>query len=217
MKKIYMLAFMFLLAITVVSRAEELFGKCVGVADGDTCTVLTADKTSYRIRFFGIDAPESGQDFGKKAKQYCSNMIFGKDLKVIVMDKDKYGRTVGKVYCGATYVNLEMVKAGFAWHYANYSRGEIDLAEAERTARIKKLGLWAQPEPLEPWEYRKATKNRMVPVDTSKIKIEGPYWVSKKGKIHNKYCKVWNKVKNKVLTDNPVGVNCKACGGKPGN
>ncbi len=212
-KHIFYIAFLFLFASVVVADAVEITGKCVGVADGDTCTILCDGNMTAKIRFYGIDCPESGQDFGKKAKTFTSSLIFGKTLKVNVIDTDKYGRNVGKVYCGNTYVNLEIVKAGFAWHYASFARGEADLAEAERNAQKNKLGLWSQPNPTAPWEYRKMTKHRMVPVDTSKITIEGPFWVSRSGKIHNKYCEAFAKAKNKKLVDNPAGVNCKMCGG----
>ena len=87
------------------------------------------------------------------------------------------------------------------------------LADAEKEARRNKLGLWIQPNPMEPREYRRSNNHQMVPVDRTKIKIEGPFWVSKSGKIHNKYCEIWNKVKDKTLTNFPVGENCKACGG----
>ena len=213
MKKIIFTIFIFVAFLTAWGRAEELLGKCVGVADGDTCTILIAGTESRRIRFYGIDAPESGQDFGKKAKDYCSNLIFGKEIRVIGLDTDKYGRTVGKVYVDGKYVNLEMVKAGLAWHYVHYSPNDYDLADAEKEARRNKLGLWIQPNPMEPREYRHSKNHQMVPVDRTKITIEGPFWVSKSGKIHNKYCDVWNKVKDKTLTNFPVGENCKACGG----
>lgn len=213
MKKIFGFIFIFVICMTAFCNAEELFGKCVGVADGDTCTILMEGNESRRIRFYGIDAPESGQDFGKKAKEYCSNLIFGKNIKVVGLDTDRFGRTVGKVYVDDKYVNLEMVKAGFAWHYAYYSPNDLDLAEAEKEARRNKLGLWIQPNPMEPREYRRSNNHQMVPVDRTKIKIEGPFWVSRSGKIHNKYCEIWNKVKDKKLTDFPVGENCKACGG----
>lgn len=211
MKKIVCILIIFAFCLTTCARAEELLGKCVGVADGDTCTILINSNESRRIRFYGIDAPESGQDFGKKAKEYCSNLIFGKTIKVIGLDTDRFGRTVGKVYVDDKYVNLEMVKAGFAWHYAYYSPNDYDLAEAEKEARKNKLGLWIQPNPIEPREYRRS--NKPIPVDRRKITIEGPFWVSRSGKIHNKYCEIWNKVKDKKLTDFPVGENCKACGG----
>ena len=213
MKKIIITVYIFVVFLTSLCSAEELLGKCVGVADGDTCTILIDGYENRRIRFYGIDAPESGQEFGKRAKEYCSNMIFGKDLRVIGLETDKYGRTVGKVYVGDKYINLEMVKAGYAWHYARYSPNDYDLADAEKEARRNKFGLWIQPNPMEPREYRHSNANQMVPVDRTRIKIEGPFWVSKSGKIHNKYCEIWNKVKDKHLTNFPVGENCKACGG----
>ena len=186
MKKYLILSFILVLLMPLLVKAEELVGKCVGVADGDTCTILVDGNERIKIRFYGIDAPESGQDFGKKAKEYCSNLIFGKEIKVISTDIDRYGRTVGKVYADGKYINLEMVKAGLAWHFKYYSPNDSELAEAEKVARSGKLGLWVQTNPVEPREYRLANKEKIVPVDTNKITIEGPFWVSKSGKIHNK-------------------------------
>ena len=169
MKKLLFLAYIFILFVSTISYGEELFGKCIGVADGDTCTILVNGKDRVRIRFYGIDAPESDQEFGKESKDYCTNLVFGKDLRVTALYKDKYGRTVGKVYQGNTYINLEMVKAGLAWHYVYYSKNDFDFANAEKEARAKKLGLWIQPNPLEPREYRKVTKNKMTPVYKKKL------------------------------------------------
>jgi endonuclease YncB( thermonuclease family) len=104
---------------------------------------------------YGIDAPEKAQDFGQAAKKHLSGLIFDKEVKVDVTDIDRYGRSIGKVYLDDKYINLEMVKAGMAWHYVQYAKHDKDLQEAEVSARENKFGLWSQPEPLEPWKFRK--------------------------------------------------------------
>ena len=75
-------------------HAQTITGKVVGVADGDTITVLQ-DRTQYKIRLYGIDCPESGQDFGNRAKQFVSEMVFGQQVQVVQKDMDRYGWLVG--------------------------------------------------------------------------------------------------------------------------
>ena len=132
---------------------ETFSGRCVGVHDGDTISVMKAGK-AVKIRLEGIDCPELGQDFGTRAKQFTSALVFGKDVQVKEYNLDRYGRMVARIYVEGKDVCLELVKAGLAWHYKHYSSDPV-LAEAEVEARRAKRGLWSMPNPLPPWEYRK--------------------------------------------------------------
>jgi micrococcal nuclease len=146
-----------LLPLVALAQRAVLTGKCVGVTDGDTITVLDADKHQHKIRLEGIDAPESGQPFGKQAKKALSDKVFGKDIAVKQSGEDKYGRTLGHVYIGKQHVNRELVSEGFAWHYKEYN-GDPDLAAAEKEARSAKRGLWRDDVPMPPWDFRRAPK-----------------------------------------------------------
>ena len=133
--------------ITLPARGSEFSARVVGISDGDTITVLTADKTQQRIRLFGIDAPETGQDFGGRAKQAASGLAFGKQVTVRVRDKDRYGRTVAEVILpDGRSLNHELVKDGLAWWYRSYAPTDTELARLESEARTAKRGLWSQPE-----------------------------------------------------------------------
>jgi micrococcal nuclease len=129
-------------------------GKVVRVVDGDTIDVLK-DGKALRIRLNGIDCPEKKQAFGAKAKEFTSNLIFRKTVVVKEKEIDRYGRTIADIYLSdGTWVNKEVILKGFAWHYKRYSKDE-NLAAAEQTARRLKIGLWSDPSPLEPWNYRR--------------------------------------------------------------
>jgi len=131
----------------------------VGVHDGDSITVLTADKTQVKIRLEGIDAPELKQAFGAKSKQALSDLIFGKQVVVRVTGHDRYRRTLSRVICGGLDVNLEMVRMGFAWRYDKYSEDPALMA-AQSAARAARRGLWSDPNPVQPWEWREAKKTK---------------------------------------------------------
>jgi len=119
-------------------------------------TVLSAKKTQVKIRLAGIDAPESGQDFGKKAKQAVSELAFGKIVIIVRRDKDRYGRTVADVWLqDGRSLNREMVRNGMAWWYRKYAVNDLALARLEADARQAKRGLWGQADPQPPWEWRK--------------------------------------------------------------
>jgi endonuclease YncB( thermonuclease family) len=146
---------------TLATRTLE--GKVVGVADGDTITVLGAGNQQTRVRLQGIDAPESRQAFGQASKRNLSDLIFGRQVVVEYEKTDQYGRTLGKVLIGGRDVNLEQVKAGLAWHYKYYQDEQSPddrrlYANAEMEARSAKRGLWADPAPIPPWDFRRGKR-----------------------------------------------------------
>jgi micrococcal nuclease len=148
-----------LLTLTTALLADELRGKVVSIADGDTITVLDADKKQHKVRLNGIDAPEKKQAFGAKSKARLGELVAGKDVVVEWKEKDNYGRTLGKVTQNGVDVNLQMVKEGMAWHYRKYSKS-VELARAEAEAKAGKKGLWADPNPVPPWDFRKLEKRK---------------------------------------------------------
>jgi endonuclease YncB( thermonuclease family) len=144
------------------STADTLYGRVVGVADGDTVTVLDATNTQWKIRLMGIDAPEKKQPFGNKSKEHLSSLVFNKQVSVEYSKQDKYGRTVGKILVDGTDSNLQQIKAGLAWHYKKYQKEQsvedrTTYAQAEEQARTEKQGLWIDPDPTPPWDFRHGT------------------------------------------------------------
>ncbi|TQR34664.1 nuclease [Campylobacter sp. MIT 99-7217] len=127
-------------------------GKVVRVIDGDTIELLDFANEKYRIRFFGIDAPESKQDFGNKSKDYLASLIAGKEVQVIKKSKDKYGRIVGIVEFNGQDINKAMVANGYAWAYSYYTDAYV---QDQKNAKSSKLGLWKSKNPIEPYEWRK--------------------------------------------------------------
>ncbi len=148
-------ALLLLLSFSVC--AEEMVGRVVRVADGDTITVLAAGNVQEKIRFHGIDAPEKGQAFGKAAGRFLSGLVAGRDVRVEYTKRDQYGRIVGKVFVDDRDINIEMLKAGFAWHYKHFDSNPI-YAKAEEEARAARRGLWQDKNPIEPHEFRKAKR-----------------------------------------------------------
>lgn len=129
-------------------------GKVIGVLDGDTIDMLI-DGRPYRIRLEGIDAPEKRQAYGQRSRQHLSDMIYGKQVKLSSSGSDRYGRTLGHIYTAdGVWVNREMIVAGYAWHYKQYS-SDFRLSVAEDAARNSKAGLWNDKNPVPPWDYRR--------------------------------------------------------------
>lgn len=147
----------FLIFLTLgANGADVLTGKVVGVTDGDTLTLRTQTDT-IKVRLTGIDAPETGQPFGAKSKQALSAFVFGKLVMLTGTSKDRYGRTLGTVSIGGQSANLAMVATGFAWHYKRYDKSR-EMAEAEEQARANRRGLWADPNPIPPWDWRRGKR-----------------------------------------------------------
>ncbi len=151
------------LLLSAPTMSSELQGRVVSIADGDTFTLLAADKKQIRIRLAEIDTPESGQPYGNRAKQALSQLVFGKDVRVEVQTTDRYGRTVGRPYVGDVDVCADLVENGFAWAYRRYLR-DPKLLELEKEAQDAKMGLWSLPEyeRIAPWDWRQGKRSPTI-------------------------------------------------------
>ena len=145
-------------------------GKVIRVVDGDTVHVLDAKKESHNIRMAGIDAPERGQPYSKAATKYLKKLVEGKQVCVEWYKKDRYRRLVGVVFYNNKDINYEMVKNGYAWHFKKYQREQKPsdrtlYAEAETNSRLRVIGLWQEPDPIKPDDWRagkRATKKKPI-------------------------------------------------------
>lgn len=142
-------------------RALKTFtGKVISVKDGDTFEVLY-DGESERVRLAEIDCPEKAQPYGNTAKRYASDLCYGEIVTVKSGGKrDRYGRVVGTVITqDGVNVNEQLIKAGLAWHYKDYSNNKM-LGILEEQAREEKVGLWSDKNPTAPWQYRKKKRKK---------------------------------------------------------
>lgn len=125
----------------------------IEIIDGDTIEVLENNRP-IRIRLAEIDCPESRQDFGQQAKTFTSELAFDKDVKVLVKDIDRYGRTVAEIILpDGRSLNRELVSAGLAWWYQRYSSDQ-SIGQLQSQAKSAKLGLWSSDNPTPPWDFR---------------------------------------------------------------
>ena len=140
--------------------AETLMGRVIAIATGDTITVLDASKVQHRVRLAGIDAPDNKQPFDGQSRHYLAKWIFQRDVVVEWRTKDRDGKLVGIVIVDGHDVNLEQVRAGYAWWNRNRANEQAPEDQevyqlAEQAARERKLGLWVDSAPLPPWEWRR--------------------------------------------------------------
>ncbi|MFX0200085.1 MAG: thermonuclease family protein [Candidatus Hodarchaeota archaeon] len=161
-RKTFLLLLVFLLlSIPLFPLAADTFtGKVVGVSDGDPIKVMRQDR-AVKVRLHGIDCPEKKQPYGTRAKQYTSHMAFGNEVTVRVKTTDRYGRIVGEVILpDGTSLNKELVFVGLAWWYRKYAPNDRTLKALEAGARAEKKGLWADKNPIPPWEWRRGERGR---------------------------------------------------------
>lgn len=131
----------------------------MGVSDGDTLTCLARGNKPIKVRLAEIDAPEKKQAFGQKSKRALSDMVYKQQVHLETRGQDRYQRTLAIVYYQNKNINLEMVKRGMAWAYKQYSRDPIYLQEQEK-ARARRVGLWADRNPIEPSQWRRQEKRK---------------------------------------------------------
>jgi endonuclease YncB( thermonuclease family) len=190
--------------------------RVIGVTDGDTITALDSNEIPHKIRLAGIDAPEKGQPFGDRSKQSLSRWVYDQTVRIEWSKLDKYGRMVAIVRvappggcaaspCPATLdVNLAQIAAGFAWHYKQYDNEQtkqdrLAYGIAEQHARDQKLGLWKDPDPVPPWEWRHGLS-------------EGPVKKSRNNICHGPDMPTYRSVKN--FTSYPTLEECVSSGGR---
>ena len=152
-----------------LAHTDTLLGRVVGITDGDTVTVLDANRVQHKIRLQGIDAPEKKQPFGEQSKENLSRLVFGKDVRVEWKKRERRERILGKVMvqpasCPTCPMTLDaghaQITVGLAWWFRKYAReqspqdrGAYEFSEQE--ARARRVGLWADPDPIPPWEWRR--------------------------------------------------------------
>jgi len=148
-----------LIIASFCASADELHGKVVKITDGDTITVLDANRQQYQVRVAGIDAPERKQANYETSRQSLARLAFGKTVVVNWHKTDRWGRLVGKVQVDEQDVGLIQVRLGEAWWFRQYAQEQtaVDRAQyeaAETEARISRRGLWENSHAVPPWEWR---------------------------------------------------------------
>ncbi|MBD3904020.1 thermonuclease family protein [Chryseobacterium sp. Ch-15] len=152
-----------LLLFPIILFSQNKSYKVIGVKDGDTVEILMDGKPQV-VRLSHIDCPEKKQPFGNNAKQFASDLCFGKKVKLSTgWKKDRNKRLLAEIILSnGKNLNKELVKNGFAWHYKKYSK-DNSYDDLEKQARKQKLGLWTDKSPTAPWEWRKSRKKSSKP------------------------------------------------------
>lgn len=138
--------------LPAIATAADIEGQVVGIADGDTLTVLRQHEQT-KVRLAEIDAPEKAQPFGKRSRQSLAELCFRQPVRVEDKGRDRYGRTIGRVWCAGVDANAEQVRRGMAWVYDRYAKDQA-LYALQTEARSAHRGLWVDDHPVPPWEWR---------------------------------------------------------------
>jgi len=126
----------------------------IAISDGDTLTVLTPENQQIRVRLAEIDAPERRQPFGTRSRQSLAEICYRKEATLTSTRTDRFGRTVARVHCNGMDANAEQVRRGMAWVYDGFAT-DMKLFVLQAEAREEKRGLWVEPNPVKPWEWRR--------------------------------------------------------------
>lgn len=145
--------------VPAARAATRLSGRVIAIQDGDTLTLLDMDRRSWRIRLAEIDAPEKDQPFGQKSRQSLAELIFGRTVTAECPSADRYGRLVCTVRDGERDINAEQLRRGMAWVFRRYAT-RMEYFRIEAAARAAGRGLWSDPHPVPPWEWRRPPRVR---------------------------------------------------------
>lgn len=150
---------MTLIEATGAADLQTLSGQVVRIVDGDT-VVLDVQGTRHRVRLAGIDAPERNQPWGDAATRELRRQVAGQEVIVEWSKRDRWKRLIGVIRLDGEDVNLHLVDRGLAWHYKRYADEQDPgarsaYAAAQEAAERARRGLWSDPEPVPPWDWRK--------------------------------------------------------------
>jgi micrococcal nuclease len=214
-----------LLTLTIILISPTILkaweGKVVGISDGDTISVLNSG-VGKKVRLYGIDSPEKSQAFGNKAKRFTADLVFGQYVDVTTLGKDRNDRIIGLVYLkkNGQCLNKELVKNGLAWVFTKYCLNEVckNWSKFENEARNNKIGLWADVNPIPPWEFRHGNKYDSQNQTSIKDHKDTAYHGNVSSKVfHCTGCKYYNcKNCTKVFYNRKDAINsgfrpCKIC------
>jgi endonuclease YncB( thermonuclease family) len=154
-----------LAAAMPATAATTLEGKVRRVSDGDTVVLVVGGRDEYRIRLAHIDAPEVAHKEGEKDQPYgpqsgdsLSELVLRKQVTAVCNGADHIGRPICDIYIGTLHVNAEQVRRGYAMVYKRYEPQGSPLYAVEEAARRRQIGLWVDPNPIPPWEWRRKAK-----------------------------------------------------------
>jgi len=147
-------------ALLLLVLGATIEAKTVSVESGDSLLVSDAAGQQIQIRLNGIDAPDEKQPYAKEAKEALAKLVQDQQLKIETSGEDRYKRTIGNVLVGETNVNQKLVRDGWAWWFRRYAPDDKALEAAEKEAREAKRGLWADPSPVAPWDFRQQERDR---------------------------------------------------------
>jgi len=224
---------MLLLAVSGLSQPAPYQAKVTAVADGNTLSISTGNAQDEEIRLDGVDAPEKGQEFWIESRKALSSLI-GKTVIVAETGVDLQGGVTANVYLGATWVNAYTVLNGYAWTHGKYV-DNLTLILLQDTAKNSRLGLWADPSPTPPWEWRDAKPKAERPADVTDANLDRAapappaapavrhddggtqgtltHWITNSSGIrHNSSCRYFRNSKGRMCGPSE-GVPCKLCGG----
>lgn len=140
----------------LAASRSSFVGEVVSVADGDTLSVDRPGTGPVRVRLYGVDAPEGGQAYSSEATTFVEKRALGETVSVEARDVDVYGRLVAEVrLAGGESLNRALVRDGWAWWYRRYAPDDAELERLEREARALRAGIWRDPDPVEPWRFRR--------------------------------------------------------------
>lgn len=153
------LVFLFL---ALNSQAQTIHGTVTRITDGDTVTFKSIAGERFKVRLNAIDAPEKKQAFSKASSRSLSRLCLKQPAKVVTNKRDKYGRSIGNLFCNGVSANKHQVSNGYAWVFRKYSK-DAGLLALESKAHNSYLGLWSEPTPIPPWEWRNGKREGKKP------------------------------------------------------
>lgn len=135
--------------------------RVIKIADGDTLTALDANLQQVKCRLYGIDAPEKKQAFGQASKMSLAELSFGRSALIDIVGRDRYGRAICRVAVAGVDVNKEQIARGMAWMYREYAKDSA-YSDAESAAQARRVGIWRDAQPVPPWAFRRAGRQRAL-------------------------------------------------------
>jgi micrococcal nuclease len=157
--------------------------RVTAVSDGDTLIVRALDGNVHRVRIDGVDCPESGQAFSQVARNFTRQLAFDRQVSVRIVTTDRNGRLVSRVSVDGKDLGIELVRAGLAWHYTEFS-ADKELAALEQVARAAKRGLWADSNPIPPWVWRRSKQPASSEVERTRA-VEGPFRANIRSRVYH--------------------------------
>lgn len=179
--RLFIISILLLFIIFCSCLYAETFSGTVGLVQSGDILFVMKESVPIKVHLFGVDAPEVLQNYGADAKAFTRELCLQKRVKVDILGEDAIKTNLGVITLpDGKVLNEELVRNGLAWWHEQYAPENIKLKTLHEQAKSSGIGLWAEANPISPWDYRQNKTSTETNSSSAQQRIDQPNIINNK-------------------------------------